>query len=244
MRKAVQRVMNRYSRWRIDRTLPGVVDDLADYARKSKTTGTQWITLWMAVRSILRNRPIEILESGTGSSTLVLAAAVRKLRSEHPGYEGRITSMESVEPWYDVARQNLPAKYSDVVEIVLGPREKFEMGFFRGYVHSGIPKRDYSFVLLDAPDYRDEHGLAFCADVFKIMDVSNAREIHGVVDGRASSVFVLQTLFGVGTARYYHGLYAAHFTIPRIDFRDPENKTPKDWRCTALGRLIFMKFRR
>ncbi len=242
MRKAVQRTLNVYCRRKIFRLMPHLEQELSAYREASQTTGTQWITLWLAVKGILRHRPTEILESGTGSSTLVLAALVQKMRAEDPAYQGRITSMESVKEWHAIASANLPDKYTDVVEIILGPREKFEMGFFRGYAHSGIPHRDYSFVLLDAPSYSDDHGLSFCADVFKVMDISTSKVIHGVVDGRASSVFVLQTLFGVSSARYYHGRYAASFTAPKINFRDATNNTPRDWFCTPFGRLVYRKF--
>ncbi len=243
MRKVIQRAANKYCRWRIGQTLPGVLSDLDAYKKKSNTTGTQWITLWMSVKRILKYQPVAILESGTGSSTMVLAACVKKLKAENSDYNGRVTSMESVAAWHAIASENLPEKYREHVEIILGPREKFEMGFFRGYVHSNIPKRNYGFVLLDAPAFDDDHGLSFCADVFKIMDFVTHPTIHGVVDGRASSVFVLQTLYGPSAARYYHSLFAASFSIPKIDFRDPKNNTPKDWLCTPLGRLVYRKFR-
>ena len=243
MRKVIQKTMNRVCRARLERTLPGILADLKAYAKGSDTTGTQFITLWFAVQGILKHRPAWILESGTGSSTLVLAATVQKLRREVPGYTGRISSMESVEAWHAIATATLPEKYRDVVDIVLGPREKFEMGMFRGYVHSNIPVQDYSFVLLDGPSYFDEHGVAFCADIFKVMTLSNAPVIHGVVDGRATSVHVIQILYGTAAARYWHSLYAARFSLPKTDVRDPAQKTTKDYRCTPLGRLRFVKFR-
>ena len=243
MRKAVQRILNKYCQKRLEKTLPGINAEMAAYRRKSETTGTQFITLWLTVKGILREKPVHILESGTGLSTIVLAALVQKMRKDDPRYQGAIVSMESVDAWYDIAQSIFPDKYRDVVEIVLGPREKFEMGFFRGYCHSNIPERDYSFVLLDAPDFTDEFGVASCSDVFRIMEMSNAPQIHGVVDGRAGSVFVMQALFGTAAARYYHGLFAASFTVPNIDVYDKLLNTPKDYRCSPNGRLHLVKYR-
>lgn len=80
MRKVLQKIGNRYGRWRLERALPGIGHELRAYANGSTTTGTQPITMWLAVKGILRHRPRWILESGTGSSTLVLAAAVKRLR--------------------------------------------------------------------------------------------------------------------------------------------------------------------
>ncbi|MGO4909814.1 hypothetical protein ACEN2J_15935 [Pseudorhodobacter sp. W20_MBD10_FR17] len=244
MRKMVQRAANYICKRKIDRLLPGVMDDLQEYGKKSGTTGTQFITLWMSINAIQKYHPNWILESGTGSSTLVLAALVKKLRKEHPDYQGNIVSMESVPEWFDVATKNLPEKYRDVVEIVLGPRQKFEMAMYRGYIHSNIPKHDYSFVLIDGPAFTDESGVAFCADIFHAMDISSAPVMHGVSDGRASTVMVIQHLYGVSAARYWHGLFAARFSLPRIDFRNPDFITPKDFATSLLGRLDFVKFRR
>lgn len=244
MRKIVQRLANFVCKKKIDRLLPGVIDDLQEYSKKSDTTGTQFITLWMSIKSIRKHRPSWILESGTGSSTLVLAALVKRLRSEIPDYQGNIISMESVPEWFEMARKNLPAKYKDVVKIVLGPRQKFEMAMYRGYIHSNIPKHDYSFVLIDGPAFTDAFGVAFCADIFHVMDISKAPIIHGVSDGRASTVKIIQEIYGFSVARYWHGLFAAHFSLPRIDFRNPEFITTKDFTTSLRGRLNFVKFRR
>lgn len=244
MRKMYQRVFDKICKRRIEAALPGISLELAEYSKHTKTTGTQWITLWYTVSGILKHKPKWILECGTGSSTLVLAAAVQKLKAENPSYEGHIVSMESVEAWYELADSLLPEKYRDTVDIVLGPREKFEMGFFRGYIHSNIPVHDYGFILIDGPSYYDENGLSFCADLFKVMDISNEPVIHGVSDGRASSVFVIQTLYGHKAARYYHRNFAARFSVPKINFRDAGHNTPKDFGCTIGGRLFHRRFRR
>lgn len=244
MRKVLQKLGNRYCRWRLERALPGIGQELRAYAKGSTTTGTQPITMWMAVRIILRHRPRRILESGTGSSTLILAAAVKRLRREDPAYDGRIVSMESVPEWFETAQANLPEHCRDVVDIVLGPREKFEMAMFRGFVHGNIPTADYDFVLLDGPKFWDDRGLAFCADVFRAMELSQAPMIRGVSDGRASSVMVIQAIYGVGAARYWHARYAAAFALPRINFCDADLKTARDFRCSPLGRLEWVHFRR
>lgn len=242
MRKIIQRTLNKLSQRSLENLLPGINDEISTYRKGSSTTGTQFITLLLAVKSILRYKPAHVLECGTGVSTLVLAAAIEKVKLSDPSYQGTIVSMESEKSWFDLAQEKLPAKYRSVVEIIYGPREKYEIGFFRGYVHSGIPKRDYDFILLDGPDYADENGLSFCADVIKIFDISNVMALRGVVDGRASSVFVIQTFFGYRAARYFHSVYAAKFTIKRKNLRSLSHHTPKDYRCTWDGRLEFRKF--
>lgn len=243
MRKIVQRALNKLAKKSIGKYLPEAIQDVSDYSKKSGTTGTQWITLWMAIQKIKKHKPTWILESGTGSSTLVLAAAVSYLRKQDPSYEGRIISMESMQEWYDTATKNLPEKYHDIVQIIYGPREKYEMAMFRGYIHSNIPEKDYSFILIDGPAFQDDKGISFCADLFKLMEFSSSSIIHGVSDGRASSVWVIQQLYGHKVCRYWHSLFAADFSIPKINPMDKDLNTPKHFRTSPNGSIQFIKFR-
>ena len=59
-------IYNHWCRWRLFAALPGIRQEIAEYAKASQTTGTKFPTLWRAVRLILRHRPALILEAGTG----------------------------------------------------------------------------------------------------------------------------------------------------------------------------------
>lgn len=225
-----------YSYWcrrQLFQALPGIDREIADYSRRSNTTGTKFPTLWRAVRLILKEKPSLILECGTGLSTIVLAATVKQLRDRNSGYVGKIVSMESVERWFETARKNLPEKYADVVELVLGPRVKYEFLFFRGYRHSNIPPLDYDFVFLDGPSYDDENGGSFCADVFHVAETSSAPVIRGVIDTRVSSVFVLQKVFGRQAVRYYPFIRTSDFAVRRKPFR--VKISSRDFRSNVCG---------
>lgn len=226
---------NHWCRWRLFHALPGIEREIADYSAKSNTTGTKFPTLWRAVSIILREKPSLILECGTGLSTIVLAAAVKRLGTRFPEYAGRIVSMESIEHWFDTARGNLPEKYTDVVELVLGPREKYECLFFRGYRHSNIPQLDYDFVFLDGPNYEDENGGAFCADVLHVSEISSAPVIRGVIDTRVSSVYVMQKVFGIRAVRYYPFARTSDFRVKRKPLR--VSISSRDFRSNILGEV-------
>jgi len=241
MHYPINKAYNLICKRRIKNVLPHIIDELDEYSKKSDTTGTQWITLWYAVSGILRHKPKFILESGTGSSTIVLAATVQRLMKEDPSYKGKIISMESYKEWYDVATNNLPNKYQEVVEIVYGPSEEYSFGMFRGIIHGNIPKHDYSFVFLDGPSFIDAKGMAFCADVFKIMEFTNAKVIHGVIDARRSSAFVIQTMFGVTAVRYFKSMFASQFSIPKVELDKWQPKN--DFTNNIFGKLTFKMFR-
>ncbi|WP_137701271.1 O-methyltransferase [Marimonas lutisalis] len=167
-RKAINRILKACCRRKLLKALPDIQDELRAYAKGSDTTGTQWITLWLAVKGILKYQPRLVLESGTGASTIVLASALKKLQAENPSYDGRIVSMESEKEWYLIARNNLPEKYAATVEIIHGPRKVYYWALFRGYIHDKIPDLPFDFFFLDGPAFQDEYGSTFCADVFYV----------------------------------------------------------------------------
>jgi hypothetical protein len=215
-------------------------DDLKTYFKGSTTTGTQPITLWLAVKTILHTKPRMILECGTGASSIVLSLAVKKIKSEDPSYDCKIISMESVREWYDTAVENLPTHHLDTVQIIYGPREKYEISMFRGYIHSNIPDNDYDLVFLDGPNFEDEKGTTFCADALYIYQKSGKKKLLGVFDGRASSAFVIQTLFGKKAVDYFIPALAGTFRLDESKNFEKFNTT--DFRNQFTGRL-FLKNR-
>ena len=238
-RKVFNKLFNLLARYRLEKLLPEMRGELISYSKGSNTTGTQPITLYLAVKDILKHRPKSVLECGTGASTVVLALAVRKLKNVDPSYNGKIISMESVEEWYNVAVQNLPEKFNDIVTIIHGPRIKYEIAMFRGYVHSNIPKDDYDFVFLDGPSFEDEFGTSFCADAIYVSEMKRGGILRGVVDGRASSAFVMQLIYGTKSVRYYMSLLACSFEISACGIRKSFNST--DMTANIAGKLSLPK---
>ena len=212
-----RKVFNFLHNWackrRLNRVLPTMEEELQEYFKGSTTTGTQPITLWLAVKTIFDTKPRMILESGTGASSIVLSLAIKELKLRDPSYDCKIISMESVKEWYDIAKANLPDHHKDTVKILYGPREKYEVSMFRGYIHSNIPLGEYDFVFLDGPDFNDERGTSYCADALYVYEKSGKRPLCGVFDGRASSVFVIQTLFGKHAIKYFAPSVAGTFKL-------------------------------
>jgi hypothetical protein len=197
--------------------VPGVQRVIEDYTAKTQSAGTKYPTLYWAAKSIFINKPKWILESGTGTSTLVLAEAILTIQKTTPSYQCKIISMESIPKWHEMANRLLPKKYCDIVEIRLGEREKYEYSMFRGYSHSNIPQHHYGFVFLDGPSYDDEKGSSTCMDAIKIRLMSDAEVVSCVVDTRVSSVFMMQQVFGAGVVKYFSIFRTCSFHMPRID---------------------------
>jgi len=155
--------------------------------------------LYKNVRDI---KPVEVLECGTGVSTLVIAHALMENEVETGKY-GRVTSMEEVREWADMAEKLLPETYRNRVEIVVSPTVEDCYSMFRGVRYRDLPDREYDFVFVDGPKYQspqDNHP-TFDFDYLHILRNSKT-PVAGLIDQRVSTVFVLQQLLGIDKVRY------------------------------------------
>ena len=149
-----------------------------------------------------RHRPQQILECGTGISTVVLAQAVRRNEAEgHP--RGHITSMEDDEGWFRVAKANLPTRLVPYVDLVHSRKVEGYYKLFRGVQYEHVPDRPYDFVFSDGPDRRSpiNGDKLFNLDLINVVRGSH-RPIRAVVDNHYLTFYVLQKVFGVRLARY------------------------------------------
>lgn len=192
-----------YARYRLSRMIPNMHQIISEYSVKSNTTGTKYPTLYKAAWVIMKNKPKYILESGTGTSTLILAELILLLQERDPSYSCKIISMESMRDWYELAVELMPEKYQGIVEIRLGEKEKYDYSIFRGYIHSNIPNLPYEFVLIDGPNFNDDNGSSTCMDAIKVRRMSNLETVYCVIDTRNTTVFMMQQIFGVASSRYF-----------------------------------------
>jgi hypothetical protein len=175
---------------------------MVDYARSSQVTGasySDYLTLYQQVR---RWKPREVLECGTGISTLVLAQAL--LDNEREGAPaGRVTSMEDHEDWYHTARKAMPADLDGVVELVHSKKVDGFHRIFRGVRYEQVPRRDYDFVFSDGPDRHSPvtGDKLFNLDLIDVIGRSE-RPLRAVVDNHYLTFWVLQKLLGTDKARY------------------------------------------
>jgi hypothetical protein len=86
-----------YCKYKLKKLVPGILNIIDDYQKKTKSTGTKFPTLYRAVKLIIEKKPKYILESGTGTSTLVLAETILHVQRSIPNYTCEIISMESID---------------------------------------------------------------------------------------------------------------------------------------------------
>ena len=178
-------------------------DRMMQAAAGTAVTGasySDYLTLYEQVRAW---RPREILECGTGISTVVLAQALLDNAAEEGGMPGRVTSMEDDAEWFQTAGARLPGAVRDVVDLVHSPKVDGFYKCFRGVCYREVPERPYDFVFSDGPDRHSpvNGDKLFNLDLINIVARSD-RPVRAVVDNHYLTFYVLQKVFGADLARY------------------------------------------
>ncbi|MFQ5766253.1 MAG: class I SAM-dependent methyltransferase [Rhodospirillales bacterium] len=184
------------------RAMPALWARMEAYAKGSAVTGasmSDYLTLYEEVR---KWRPREILECGTGISTVVMAQALLENEAEgHP--RGRITSMEEDEAWHRSAGANLPDGLRPYVDLVFSPKVDGFYKMFRGVQYEAVPDRPYNFVFSDGPERHSpvNGDKLFNLDLIQVVRRSET-PVRAVVDNHYLTFYVLQKVFGPRLARY------------------------------------------
>src|SRR3546814_7785871 len=117
-----------------------ISDWSSDVCSSDLVTGASYSDYWTLYEQVRLHKPVEILELGTGISTVAMAQALRENEAEgHP--RGRVTSMEEDAYWHGVALENLPEDVRAYVEILHSPKVDGFYKCFRGVQYAGIPDR-------------------------------------------------------------------------------------------------------
>lgn len=147
----------------------------------SSSTGCSYGDYWVLYSYILRKKPREVLELGSGVSTVVMGYALLKNGS------GRITSMEESAEYAEQTRKLLPEEMKKLIEVVHSPSIEKRWGPFVGRGYRDIPEKSYDFVFVDGPHYDRE--TSFDVDLLELVQKSET-PLTAVIDSRAGSCIV------------------------------------------------------
>jgi hypothetical protein len=211
---------------------------LEAYLAKTESTGCEFSNYDALYREIRQRKPREVLECGTGVSTVVIAQALRENARDH-GIRGRVTSMEDLERWFEMAGRLLPHELKDFVDLRLSPKVEDGYSIFRGVRYASVPDRRYEFAFIDGPGTMASDGTR-CFDFDFIHLVRHAdHPVTGIVDARLTTCYVLQQVFGADNVRFnvYEALgYVGPVT--RRDMRDVRRPT-HDLRLLAPSKFTL-----
>jgi hypothetical protein len=200
----LERLVAAHEHWAVRQIerMPRLAAAIRDYRAKSDVTGATYSDYLTLYRDIRRYKPREVLELGTGVTTVVLAQALLDNAAEGAA-PGRLTSMEEDEGWYRKALACVPPELGPVVDIVHSPKVEGFYKIFRGVQYEQIPDRPYDYIFSDGPE-RHSHingDKLFDLDFIQVVRGSD-RPIRGAVDNHYLTFYVLQKVFGTHLARY------------------------------------------
>lgn len=176
--------------------------ELENYLSKTRSTGCSYIDYASLYQLVRRDRPREVLECGTGVSTLIIAHALMENERDY-GISGRVTSLEEHKEWLELAQDLLPLQFVKYVDLQQSKTVDDSYSFFRGVRYESLPPRNYDFVFVDGPSYRSPSDGSATFD-FDFLHVLRTAEtpVSCLIDKRLSTVFVLQQLLGESKVRY------------------------------------------
>ena len=196
------RYVNRIAQKRLETQHSDLWQALQTYMARSGSTGCSYSDYWTLYHYVRKEKPKEILECGTGVSTLVLAYAL--MENEQDGHgTGRITSMEELEQYFDTALDLMPAKFRNYVDFVLSPKVEDTYFIYRGVRYREVPDRRYNFVFVDGPGTiaPSDGTLTFDFDYLRVV-MNSQHPVFAIVDSRLLACYVFQKVFGVSKVRY------------------------------------------
>jgi hypothetical protein len=175
---------------------------ITEYTDKSNSIGCSYSDYSILYDYIKRYKPREVLECGTGVSTIVMAYALME-NEKLWNLRGRIISMEHVEKWYKHAIEFMPVQLNEYVSIVYSEKKEYYYTIFRGVGYKNIPDIKYDFVFIDGPGTiaPSDNTRSFDFDYINIVMKSD-KPVFGIIDNRIGTCYVIQKIFGVDKVKY------------------------------------------
>jgi hypothetical protein len=175
---------------------------LSDYMAQTQSTGCQFLDYEAIYSQVRQLKPREILECGTGTSTVVLAYALMK-NAREDGVMGRVTSMEESPQWFEMAAGLLPDSLRPYVDICLSPTVEDGYTIYRGLRYRDVPPRPFDFVFTDGPStIAPSDGTRACDFDYLHVVRHSETPVYGLIDNRLTTCYVLQKIFGPDKVRF------------------------------------------
>ena len=200
--KILRVIIEKFAKYKLERNKL-LIKELNEYLKKTGSTGCNYTDYFMLYKHIRKHKPLEILECGTGASTVLIAFALNENYDDYK-IKGRVTSMESHEKYFNMQKNIFPTYLLEYTEFILSDTVEDYYSIFRGVRYDNIPKgRSYDFIFVDGPSYKSkiDQTMTFNFDLIHV--VRNSKKgLYAIVDKRISSCFVYQKIFGLNKVKY------------------------------------------
>jgi hypothetical protein len=193
----------RYSVQRIKKNYPHLYSEISEILTKSSSTGGEWsdyLTLYEVVR---RLQPNNILELGSGISSLVICHALNQNNDETEKM-GMLFSMEENDFYHENIKSIFPKKYSKYVNFLHSPRKEKEFEKLLGSYYENIPNIKYDFIFIDGPTDRKpgDTRKSFNADLVNLINDNLLDDFYAVLDQRITTYLSYKKLLPKYKVKY------------------------------------------
>jgi hypothetical protein len=186
---------------------------------RSSSKGCTFFELAHIHRHVIKRRPARILELGSGISTIVLASAATRIRTE--GGVCFVVSMEQHDSWFNEIRQLVPPELAQSIELILSPIEDRKIGRRIAGCYSMKPKQAYDFVFIDGPQHPLRNDPAyFDGDLLDAIDW-NPNAFTACLDGRTGTLANLRQILPWAGITHNPNHKFTHIEIPSVSARTP-----------------------
>lgn len=202
----------RRARRRLRRSHQTMFEALQSILSRSESTGCTYFELDALYQHIVANHPAQVLELGSGVSTIVLGYAAKEVRAL--GMPCTIVSMEESQFYYDDLRRLIPEDVADCVELIQSPVEDRRIADeFIARCYRAVPRRCYDLAFIDGPQVpkMEEDARYLDGDVLDAINW-NDRAFTAFLDSRKGTRLNLERL--LPWARFH---YNRRHKFTRID---------------------------
>lgn len=183
----------------LESNAPDLIQLVEQMASRSTSTGCGYGDYWSLYSTMIRRKPLRVIECGSGISTVVIAYAMRK-----NGNVGKFVSLKQARIYYDNIKDIFPAELSAYVDLILSEIVEVKIGGFLGFRYRSQPVDPIDFMYIDGPSLRtqfDKKELpkAINADIFYI---PKSEKFTAILDQRIATMWVLKTQLSDHEVRY------------------------------------------
>jgi hypothetical protein len=200
---------------------------LYEVLAKSGSTGCSWVDYYLLYREVLRSRPACVLELGSGVSTVVLAAAARRLW-EAKGHRMELVSMEEGVQWHAELQAILPAPLCEHVRLTRSDVVEEDIGGELGRRYATTPPLPYELVFIDGPVLDKSSPVKQFDSDYLYVVLRSQRPVKAFLDHRMSTCEVYARFFPKGRVETHPS--NPGFTVmelSREDYRGPAITLPR-----------------
>ena len=163
--------------------------------QQSSSTGSDYSDYWTLYSHIRQRKPLDLLECGSGISTIVIAYALKE-NFEETGVKAHFISLEENEFYFNQICSLMPAVVKDFAKLELKPRQEKLYDGHLGSYYENIENREFDFMYIDGPTDRkiwNDPTSPKCLNA-NVLNVRKAKKFSAILDQRVWTLERLRIL--------------------------------------------------